>query len=255
MASLCLAPIIRRLAPGVAALAAILAAGDGAHAHRPYFTQIEKAVLPDGQMGEMRLLHGDGIIIADPVRVVLLDARGWIVARSHDSHSMVIMCDAANRCRVFDGEQSLMLDPDPTSFRPRALDGGEAVNYWDSADGSESWGFDTRRASIRDNILGNLALALGSKFHLTVFAVFGLLATFVAFFGIWGPERTVGGVILWMTIVAARVFGGIIIASFSLLWLAMAGLNGKLWLLATCLGGAIVIATDWWRYRRSSARL
>jgi len=32
-----------------------------AQAHSPYFTQAEKIVLPNGKMGELRLLHGDGI--------------------------------------------------------------------------------------------------------------------------------------------------------------------------------------------------
>ena len=37
-----------------------------AAAHRPFFTQVEAIQLPNGERGEVRLLHGDGIL--GPIR-------------------------------------------------------------------------------------------------------------------------------------------------------------------------------------------
>ena len=42
-------------------LSVLLFAADAALAHRPYTTQVRKVALPEGQLGEVRLLHGDGI--------------------------------------------------------------------------------------------------------------------------------------------------------------------------------------------------
>ena len=64
------------------ALATLFAFVDTGHAHRPYFTQSAKIALPDGKIGEMRLLHGDGIFFTDPVRVIVIDASGRLAGYS-----------------------------------------------------------------------------------------------------------------------------------------------------------------------------
>ena len=51
-----------------------------AFAHRPYYTQVEKIRLPNGDIGEVRLLNGDEIMVADPVRAVIVDPQNKLGA-------------------------------------------------------------------------------------------------------------------------------------------------------------------------------
>jgi hypothetical protein len=67
-----------RLATILAAM--IVMAASAASAHSPYYTQIAKIRFPDGQVGEVRLLHGDGIVYTDPVRPVIVDQQWRLVA-------------------------------------------------------------------------------------------------------------------------------------------------------------------------------
>lgn len=107
-----------------AALILMIAAVVPANAHRPYFTQIEKVLLPDGSIGEIRLLHGDGIFFADPTRVVVLDSSGRSLARSHPAVPMSLLCNQRHECRGFDLARHLVIEIDPATFRVGAVTPG-----------------------------------------------------------------------------------------------------------------------------------
>lgn len=99
------------------ALLAVLFGNVGpAAAHRPYVTQIEKIALPDGTVGEMRLLHGDGIIISDPVRAIVVGADGRLRARSVHTWAMVLMCPRVDRCRAIDLHKNRAYEIEPVTF-------------------------------------------------------------------------------------------------------------------------------------------
>jgi hypothetical protein len=85
-------------------------------AHSPYFTDVERLRLPDGAMGEARLLNGDGIIGPDPVRVLILDAAGRLLARSRKSVLMGFSCRENGQCLIFDLHNGKVLDLEPSSF-------------------------------------------------------------------------------------------------------------------------------------------
>ena len=99
------------------ALGALLIVASPARAHRPYFTQVEKITLPDGQRGELRVLNGDGIFFADPQRVLLLNADGNLIARSYQAVPMVISCEHPDQCRIVDLSSDTILEIDPATFR------------------------------------------------------------------------------------------------------------------------------------------
>lgn len=147
-----------------------------ARAHSPYFSRAEKIVLPNGKLGELRLLHGDGILWADPIRVLALDEEGRMIARSPPSPSMALSCANA-RCRVFDLAESAVLELDPSTFRTGAvapaIDNDDRELNWEffGAD-NESWGWRSRRPRLFELIEGHLALArrIGGCIGFTIMA-------------------------------------------------------------------------------------
>jgi hypothetical protein len=158
-------------------------------AHAPYFTQIQKVMLPDGQIGEARLLHGDGIFIADPVRVIIVDATGRLLARSHRSTTMALSCSRELHCRGFDVGDGKVLEIDPETFREGPVvppSGGELGTI---EAGNESWGFRVRPASLLEYAEAELALARRSLGELVVLLLVG---TFVGFAFLMIRGRTDG---------------------------------------------------------------
>jgi hypothetical protein len=124
-------------------------------AHSPYFTRSEKVVLPDGTTGEMRLLHGDGIIAADPARVIVIGADGRLLARSDRSPAITLICEPSRRtCKGYNRNTLEVLKPDPSSFQREGPivdgigDGGDNDPRWGIEGGKESWGFSRRPAPL-----------------------------------------------------------------------------------------------------------
>lgn len=119
-----------------------------ASAHRPYYTQVEKIRLPNGDIGEARLLNGDGIFGPDPVRVLILDTQGRLLARSPKSSSIRISCLEGGECVIFDLTHDKVLELEASSFRQGDRVPGvsteERDGLWDLEDGGESWGFRIR---------------------------------------------------------------------------------------------------------------
>lgn len=150
-------------APWLVILFAAFACFGSAQAHSPYFSTAGKIILPNGKPGELRLLHGDGVFWADPIRVLALDEEGRMIARSPPSPSIAMSCLHA-RCRVFDLAEDVVLELDPTTFRTGALvpaiDNADRSLNWEiyGAD-NESWGWGRRKAGFLELIWGNLALA------------------------------------------------------------------------------------------------
>lgn len=147
-----------------------------ARAHSPYFSQAEKIVLPNGKLGELRLLHGDGILWADPIRVLALDEEGRMIARSPPSPNMALLCVKA-RCRVFDLDEGAVLELDPSTFSfgavVPAIDNPDRDLNWEIyGSDDESWGWRSRRPQFFELIWGNLALArrIGSCIGFTIIA-------------------------------------------------------------------------------------
>jgi len=122
----------------------IVMAASAASAHSPYYTQIAKIRFPDGQVGEVRLLHGDGIVYTDPVRPVIVDQQWRLVARGPKALSMIVSCNDEHRCLIVDLWQSRVLELDPASFRQGPVQPavtGNSTDHWELESGDESWGF------------------------------------------------------------------------------------------------------------------
>jgi len=218
-----------------------------ASAHRPYFTKVEKIRLPNGEMGEARLLNGDGIIVPDPVRVIILDAAGHLLARSDKSLSIVLTCRGEGLCLIFDFSEGQVLDLVPSGFRQGPLVPGlgdhERNGLWGLEDGSESWGLKYRDPSFGEMVLGYGAL-LASGFPAVIFnmmigAVCAFLAEIVT--EIVRQTRTRYSETFMAALVTMIIMG---LGLFALLVSLIASVFGRLtlglWFFSLCLGGGLL---------------
>jgi hypothetical protein len=224
-----------------------------ATAHSPYFTKTEKIALPDGTTGEIRLLHGDGIMRSDPVRAVIIDAEGRALARSPQSYAMAIRCDAALRCKAYDLNHFTVSEPDPKSFRP-----GERISgvneKWTLEQGAQSWGFVTGRMSFSDAAVGH-AVYLRNNVYPAVIPL--LLTGFAAMFVLGvlrpAPSRGLYDRIVWSAIIVAAFAIAGFLMLMNLLMLIVTGLPEPLWFLLSASAAASVGLLFYWR-RRSRAQ-
>lgn len=163
----------------IGVLGVVLLASGPAFAHRPYFTTVRGIVLPDGRPGEMRVLMGDGIMLADPGRILVLDDRGRLLARSPISARMTLVCTGdGHSCRGYDGGRTLI--PEPSSFRVGGIVPGLSVEersgLWPFEQGDEHWGFTLRPATFVETMLGEYHLAQDALRALAFQAALGLCA-------------------------------------------------------------------------------
>jgi len=124
-----------------------------AGAHPPYYTQIEELLDTDNRRVELKLLHGDGIFFADPIRAVVVDGDGRLLAMSPMSLTLFIWCrEAGGRrdCLVYDHIGSSLYEPDPASWKAiLALEeAGSPQNYPELWTSEEEYGFKFKKASL-----------------------------------------------------------------------------------------------------------
>lgn len=132
-----------------------------AFAHSPYFTISQPIRLPDGTLGEMRLLHGDGIMAADLARIVLFDSAGRLLAKSHRSTGLTMLCEPDRlSCRGYDRHSREVIVFDPPRFKsdgPLLSDMGDRRDndpIWALEADPENWGFLRKPAELSDIWIG-----------------------------------------------------------------------------------------------------
>lgn len=187
-----------------------LTAAGSASAHRPYFTKAQPILLPDGQRGEMRIVAGDGIFVADPVRIVILDAESRLIARSPQTQWLSLVCDAPLRCHGYDHLSGEVIEPDPTTFGrdgPLVPSFDERDDLRDVEAGEASWGVKVRPATW-----GEWLSAEWSQWRDTPLRGYVLLAlpgviAAISSFGLHRPSWTLEGALLWFAGMLLRLFG------------------------------------------------
>lgn len=204
-------------------------------AHRPYFTAVHQIELPDGTVGEIRSLHGDGIIVSDPMRAIIAGIDGRLLARTPQTQAMVILCSREHRCRAFDLHRNLVFETEPATFRAGPIvpiRDDEREYLGEIERGDQSWGFRPRPASLFEIVEANFAYAPSLAFNLAFTAFIGGVASLIVFAGLHRPRSAkrlnrllwTGGVMLRLTFAAIAIVIGLFFASLfgstDLLWLA-----------------------------------
>jgi hypothetical protein len=225
---------MKSFATRLAMVSALLLTVSPASAHRPHFTQVERILLPDGEAGELRLLHGDGIFFADPIRVLALDAQGRLIARSHRSTSMALSCEPDGRCLALDLANDKLLELDPSSFRVGpfvpGLKGEDRDALWKLEDGDENWGFRVSEANLLARVEGNLALARRNPHDVAVYIALGAMTAVLLLSGPGKARLTsIFGVALWLAF-ALRLAVAAFLILLSIWWAYLGGQTTELWL-------------------------
>lgn len=198
----------------IAVLALLLAVPGAlpASAHRPYFTQSEPVLLPDDQPGEMRLLRGDGIVFADPYRIVVLDRDSRLLALSRESVPISLICRPGQAsCWGYDHDTGRVLVLDPDTFGI----GGPIVPGRDQRDGLyeiagdyDSWGFAGRDASLAERLEAEWALARRMPRTMAILVALGAAVAAIGLLGLHRPgSREARGLWLWAIGILARCAG------------------------------------------------
>jgi hypothetical protein len=215
-------------------------------AHRPYFTTAQQIELPDGTVGEIRSLHGDGIIVSDPMRAIIVGIDGRLLARTPHTHAMVILCSRERRCRAFDLHRNLVFEVEPATFRAGPIvpiRDDEREYLGEIERGDQSWGFQSRPASLFEIVEANFAYAPSLAFNLAFTTFFGGAATLIIFAGLHRPQSTkalkrllwAGGAVLRLTFATIAIVIGLFFAGLS-------GSTNFLWLASTVAGAVPVLA-------------
>ena len=145
-----------------------------AFSHPPYYTQIESLSGLTDQSMEMKLLHGDGIFFADPMRAVIVDGKGNLLAASPMSMAILIVCgkpeEGSERCIAYDELRHLVFTPDmPKLYASELFEvSGKPQKYPDYQ--MEEYGFKVRNASVFE-ILKYEALSIIVSPYLTGIAL------------------------------------------------------------------------------------
>ncbi len=198
-----------------------LTATGPASAHSPYFTETQPILLPDGQRGEMRIIAGDGIVAADPVRIIILDAERRLIARGPKTWWLSLVCDAPLRCHGYDHSSGDVIEPDPTTFRQNGAHVppfSESDNLWDIEDGDDTWGIKVRPASWVEWLSAEWSQWRGtSPLAYGLFVSLGLIAGFSSL-GLHHPKPTLTGKLLWLAEMLLRLCGlGIVLVTMSII--------------------------------------
>lgn len=184
----------------------------------------------------MRLLHGDGIFVSDPVRIVLFNAEGRVLARSDRTRSLDLICDDRRQtCKGYDRDTLEILKLAPQQFRydsepmPLAGSRGDDDPIWALEAEAESWGF-VRRAAALPDILSALGRELisppGSLAAVSLASVCFLL--FLRKF----PRRMGPNNLRFKLLAAAMiVLDVVLVLVAAMLALLCAGILGSSWLL------------------------
>ena len=125
-------------------------------AHAPYYTQVEKLEVQNGEVFSLKLLHGDGIIAGDPVRAVVVDSEFRVRAVSPLALNLHIFCQhkGSRHCSVYDSVAAIVYQLDPTSWAlgPVIEEQGKPLRTAYPEDMGQNFGFAQRPATFLEII-------------------------------------------------------------------------------------------------------
>ncbi|MDR7040670.1 hypothetical protein J2X36_005457 [Methylobacterium sp. BE186] len=227
-----------------------------ADAHRPYFTRSEMVTLPDGRPGEMRIIAGDGLMAADPTRLLVLDEHGRLLARSAGLQLVDLVCDASRHCYGYNRVTGEIVEPDPTTFGANGTEVppmGERDGLELFEGGSDTWGVVNRPTTFKEWVFCEWHLLWRTNPIIPgYFLVLGLLAG-SCFLGLGKPHRqTFTEIADWCLEAGGRLFGCSVVVLFAVPLLLVVGPPWTIWLGTMFVGSLIPIGLARLRKRSPS---
>jgi hypothetical protein len=223
------------------ALAVMLAfAGVPAWAHSPYFTQIERIDLPDGTQGELRLLHGDGIFLADPVRVIAVDSQERLIARSEHGAIAHILCKPPGRCVAYLDGRVLEVSPDiePGPVVSKALSDYGSDERSPLEGSKQPSGFITRPGKLTEHVAANLSIGEKTWPFLLIHALLAAVASLAIVGFVILPYRSgrralliagsIGTLLVIPLLAAVSLYFALLVTITDILWLGSLAIGAGL---------------------------
>lgn len=136
-----------------------------AAAHSAHFSQSEAIAIPGYNAVELKLLRGDGILAADPVRAVLVDRDGRLLGVSPVSTILGITCESGTErrtCRVYDGVSGRIYEPTPADLRDGGIIEVDGRPQAYPEDMTTEFGFEERPASLTETVRFEIEQLLSS---------------------------------------------------------------------------------------------
>lgn len=224
-------------------------------AHSPYFTDSREIALPDGKVGRLRILKGDGVVGADPARAVVLDAEGRSLARTPSTVAILLTCDGAGQCVAVDPGNWTTYEVDPASFRVGEIVRPRQDAIWELERGTETWGFRSRLATVPEIARAEIAQIQGLGGTALAFVGIGVLFAVALVPRLRWPRDGGAGrrlvVLGWMALRVVILLGA---GWVSAMLAFLAGITTPLWLILMGLGAALATPViRFGRNRRAAA--
>ena len=144
---------------------AVMNHGTSAVAHSPYYSRAEVISAPGYENALIKLLHGDGIFFADPMRAVVVDQGGTLLAVSPLSLTLRIVCkgiDTGRRCVAYDLLSRTIYEPRPERWWDAGVqeEEGRPLQYPEFME--SEFGFVERAANAAETASFEIKIALRS---------------------------------------------------------------------------------------------
>ena len=200
--------------------------------------------LPDGQVGAIRLFHGDGVYVADPVRLIVLDAAGHLVGYSHETFPISIICSVERKCVGYDHRNGVILEFDQaTKYLGPVITDGLNAGLW-FGPRNTFVNMRIREPTSSEFAAANIQVVKDNYYVValifTVGIFMGVLALVLIRYGVRGGLGLVVKVVIWIVLLGLEF--ALLVFSFGPVFLGTIGLF--LWLTLLCLG-ALCVAGAW----------
>lgn len=172
-------------------MGSLVGAGSAA-AHSPYFSRTVKTTLNDGQLLELKLLHGDGIFISDPIWIVVIDASGRLRAHSYKSQQMDFFADWSGTWHGYDFILNMVIAPDPAGLFEGEVfpkDRHELGEYRGSFNEWQNRGFVARPATALETLSASVQYIFFYRGSSIFFFLYGV---------------AIGALFLWPSLLSTR---------------------------------------------------
>ena len=224
----------------IALLFTITYVGPG-RARQPVLADSVPIDLPGGQVGQMRLFHGDGVYVADPVRLIVLDATGQLAGYSYESFPISVICLAERKCVGYDHREGVILEFDAiTKFPGPVITDGLSAGLWFGPHNAFV-NFRTRAPTLSEFASANMQMAKSNYTDIISVviagALMGILGLALKRFGIRSGMRFFVQFMIWI-IVLGLEFAALVVS----FWPAYLGaISNFLWLMSLCFGALCVV--------------
>ncbi|WP_156381940.1 MULTISPECIES: hypothetical protein [unclassified Aureimonas] len=141
----------------------VVARVHSAQAHSPYYTAVDTISVDGRESVSLKLLNGDGIFFADPMRAVVIDQHGTLLAASPLSVALTLLCRSVGHqrtCVVYDELPRMIYETKPSLWRNVGVieEDGRPIEYPEYE--MEERGFIQRKATIAETASAEFAGAI-----------------------------------------------------------------------------------------------